>query len=91
MNAARVLVGQAAKGDLPHLIFHGPPGSGKKTRVMALLREVFGSGVSKARLPPRPVARLSHPAGFCAKTAAAAEAAALCVAALLGCRSRWSI
>jgi DNA polymerase III delta prime subunit len=33
--------------DLPHLIFYGPPGVGKKTRAMALLNEIYGKGVFK--------------------------------------------
>jgi len=36
---------QARDADLPHLMFHGPLGSGKKTRIMALLRTLFGPGV----------------------------------------------
>lgn len=33
--------------DLPHLIFYGQPGVGKKTRVMCLLSEIYGKGVYK--------------------------------------------
>ena len=38
---------QAGKGDIPHLLFYGPAGSGKKVRIMALLRAVFGPGVDR--------------------------------------------
>lgn len=38
---------QAESADLPHMMFYGPAGAGKKTRIMALLRKVFGPGVEK--------------------------------------------
>eukprot|EP01082_Thalassiosira_pseudonana_P003886 g2942.t1 g2942 contig12:1109593-1110852(+) len=43
----------ADPGGLPHLLFYGPPGSGKKTRIAALLRSVFGHGSERLRLDKR--------------------------------------
>jgi replication factor C subunit 3/5 len=43
----------AAAGDLPHLLFYGPNGAGKKTRIMGLLRAVYGAGADKLRLEHR--------------------------------------
>ena len=36
--------------DFPHLLFYGPSGGGKKTRIHAILREVFGAGAAKVRV-----------------------------------------
>jgi hypothetical protein len=44
----------SSAGDFPHLLFYGPPGSGKKTLVKALLREFYGTGVTKVKIETKP-------------------------------------
>jgi len=53
-NLAQRLTSLASDpGGLPHLLFYGPPGAGKKTRIMTLLRQVFGPGAERLRLDKR--------------------------------------
>jgi len=44
------LTALAGTKNLPHLIFYGPQGAGKQTRVQAVLRDVFGNGVDRVKV-----------------------------------------
>lgn len=37
-------------GNIPHLLFHGPPGTGKTTTVLALARALYGPELYRSRL-----------------------------------------
>ncbi|KAI5858459.1 P-loop containing nucleoside triphosphate hydrolase protein [Tricharina praecox] len=43
----------ANSGDFPHLLIYGPSGAGKKTRIVATLKELFGPGAEKIRIDAR--------------------------------------
>lgn len=49
-DISKKLTKLATGGDFPHLLVYGPSGAGKKTRVMALLRELYGVGAEKLKV-----------------------------------------
>lgn len=44
-----------SSNDFPHLLLYGTSGAGKKTRVNAMLREMFGRGVDKIKVAHKSV------------------------------------
>ncbi|KAK6641257.1 Subunit of heteropentameric Replication factor C (RF-C) [Polyplax serrata] len=46
---AKQLKNLISRGDFPHLLVYGPSGSGKKTRIMCLLKELYGPGACKLK------------------------------------------
>ncbi|XP_015590067.1 replication factor C subunit 3 [Cephus cinctus] len=47
---AKHLKNLVQESDFPHLLVYGPPGAGKKTRIMCIIRELYGSGVERLRM-----------------------------------------
>lgn len=46
-TVTKILTSLSKKDDFPHLIFYGPEGAGKKTRIHAFLEKIYGPGVHK--------------------------------------------
>ncbi|MCO5555693.1 hypothetical protein L7F22_009238 [Adiantum nelumboides] len=47
------LTSLAAHEDFPHMLFFGPSGAGKKTRIMCLLKELYGNGAQRLKIDQR--------------------------------------
>ena len=46
-NQTKLLISLSENSEFPHLIFYGPDGAGKKTRVHCFLSKVYGEGIYK--------------------------------------------
>lgn len=46
----RALKSSISSGNLPHLLFHGPPGTGKTTTILAVARELYGPELYRSRV-----------------------------------------
>ncbi|KAL4452110.1 hypothetical protein ABPG75_007772 [Micractinium tetrahymenae] len=53
-DVAQNLQKLVVNGDCPHTLFYGPAGAGKKTLILALLREIYGAGVEKLKVECKP-------------------------------------
>ncbi|XP_066603899.1 replication factor C subunit 3 [Prorops nasuta] len=49
LKQAEYLKNMVQKGDFPHLLVYGPPGAGKKTRIMCIIKELYGNGAERLR------------------------------------------
>lgn len=49
-EVVRTLRTAIEQGNLPHLLFHGPPGTGKTTTVLALARALYGPTLYRSRI-----------------------------------------
>lgn len=54
-GVSEILKSLAQKDDFPHLIFYGPDGSGKKTRIRLFLALIYGNGVFKVNNETREI------------------------------------
>ena len=48
------MLSQVSLGDVPHTLFYGPSGSGKKTLILAMLKELFGPGAERIHVESKP-------------------------------------
>lgn len=49
-EVVRTLKMSIEQGNLPHLLFHGPPGTGKTTTILAVARALYGPDLFRSRI-----------------------------------------
>ncbi|KAL6767153.1 RFC4 [Auxenochlorella protothecoides x Auxenochlorella symbiontica] len=49
-EVVKTLESALSSGNLPHLLFYGPPGTGKTTCALAIVRQLFGADLLRARV-----------------------------------------
>ena len=49
-EVVQTLKNSIEQGSLPHLLFHGPPGTGKTTTILAVARALYGPTLYKDRI-----------------------------------------
>lgn len=49
-EVVRTLKTSIDQGSLPHLMFHGPPGTGKTTTILAVAKELYGPELYRSRV-----------------------------------------
>lgn len=47
LNSLLEKITSNSNGNIPHLLFYGPSGGGKKVRISSVLHEIFGDSVDK--------------------------------------------
>mmetsp|Transcript_11607 Transcript_11607/g.35469 ORF Transcript_11607/g.35469 Transcript_11607/m.35469 type:complete len:368 (+) Transcript_11607:93-1196(+) len=52
-DLTKALKAMATSHDIPHLLFYGPPGAGKRTRLFGLLRQIYGPSIDKLKVEHR--------------------------------------